>query len=140
MGDTQYPGVLISNIQAGYGQCLNDALAAGASTGVWTCTTGANAIQTWDEGPNQDIWNWTFSGASGAHDLHLTPTKGTGYLRVDTGQIVKSYPVAALPACSGGLTVLVSDQAAAPVYNAAPTGGGALVMPVVCGGGTWHLH
>jgi hypothetical protein len=143
MGDAQYPGLVISNNLAGFGQCLNDALAAGAGTGQWQCSTSANAMATWDHGPNQDIWKWAFSGAAGARDLRLTPTTGTGSLRVDTGLFIKSYTVATLPACSGavsGLTVLVSDQAAAPVYNAAPAGSGTTVAPVVCSAGTWHLH
>ena len=143
MGDAQYPGLMIANNQTAFGACLNDALAAGAGTGEWVCSTSTNPVQTWDDGPSQDIWQWNFSGTGGTRDLHLTPTTGTGNLRLDIGMVLKSYTVATLPSCTAplnGLMVIVSDQAASPVYDAAPTGSGANVTPVVCNSGSWHLH
>jgi len=144
MGDTTLPGLLVSNIQAGWGQCVNDALASGAQTAAWLCTTGTNAIETWDVGPNQDKWAWVSGAqAAGARDVQLTHPLGTGNIKLNAGIYIQSFTVATLPSCSGAIDTLmavVTDQAAGPVYNAAPTGGGALRMPVMCGSGSWHLH
>ena len=144
MGDTTLPGLLVSNIQSAWGACINDALASGAQTAQWLCTTSTNAIETWDIGPNQDKWAWVSGGqAAGARDVQLNHPLGSGNVKLNAGLYVQSFTVATLPACSGAIDTLmavVTDQAAGPVYNAAPTGGGALRMPVMCGAGTWHLH
>jgi parallel beta-helix repeat protein len=83
MGDTQYPGLIVSNQQSAFGQCLDDALAAGATTPSWMCTTGSHPVlTTWDAGPNQDMWNWLTSGAGGARNLLLNHVLGTGTIDI----------------------------------------------------------
>lgn len=50
---------------------------------------------------------------------------------------------ASLPACSAatsGLEVVETDGAATPVYNATATGGGTVVLTVVCNGVNWTNH
>jgi hypothetical protein len=50
---------------------------------------------------------------------------------------------ASLPACSSatvGLVAIETDGAATPVYNATATGGGTVVVEVVCNGTNWTNH
>ena len=52
------------------------------------------------------------------------------------------YTVATLPACnatSKALLLVVTD-ATSPTYNGALTGGGAVVVPVLCNGSSWTSH
>lgn len=52
------------------------------------------------------------------------------------------YTVATLPTCnaSSKALLLVVTDATAPTYNAALTGGGAVVVPVLCNGSAWTSH
>jgi hypothetical protein len=53
------------------------------------------------------------------------------------------YTNAALPACNSSSQALVAvetDGAATPVYNATATGGGSVVIPVMCNGTNWTNH
>jgi hypothetical protein len=57
-------------------------------------------------------------------------------------QLNKTYTVATLPACAAGTAneITVVTDATAPTYNAALTGGGAVVIPVFCNGSIWTAH
>ena len=53
------------------------------------------------------------------------------------------YTVATLPTCntaSKGNILTVTDAAASPVYNATATGGGSIMLPVICNGTNWTNH
>jgi hypothetical protein len=57
--------------------------------------------------------------------------------------IPSKYVNASLPACSSattGLVAIETDGAASPVYNATSTGGGSVVVEVVCNGTNWTNH
>jgi hypothetical protein len=57
--------------------------------------------------------------------------------------IPAKYVTASLPACSAstvGLVAVTTDGAATPVYNATATGGGAVVVEVLCNGVSWTNH
>jgi hypothetical protein len=50
---------------------------------------------------------------------------------------------ATLPTCnssSNGLIAIETDGAASPVYNATATGGGSVVVEVMCNGTNWTNH
>jgi hypothetical protein len=53
-----------------------------------------------------------------------------------------SYTVGTLPTCVAGLAGAMAyvTDAAAPTYNAALTGGGAIGVPVACNGTSWTSH
>lgn len=57
--------------------------------------------------------------------------------------IPAKYATASLPACSAatvGLVAITTDGAATPVYNATATGGGSVVVEVICNGTNWTNH
>lgn len=57
--------------------------------------------------------------------------------------IPAAYLTANLPACSAatvGLVAVTTDGAATPVYNATATGGGSVVVEVLCNGTNWTNH
>ena len=69
--------------------------------------------------------------------------KSPGYCVLPNGVVqLPSFTVATLPTCSttykGGMAYVT--DAVAPTYNAALTGGGAVVIPVFCNGSSWTAH
>lgn len=65
-----------------------------------------------------------------------------GYFSAKTDYPLKSYTVATLPTCATALkgAMLMVTDATTPTYNAALTGGGAVVVPVFCDGSAWTSH
>ncbi len=68
-----------------------------------------------------------------------TPYMGAAVIGMKT--ITTYYIVSQLPSCTAALTAaraFVTDSAAAPVFSATATGGGALGIPVYCDGTAWR--
>jgi hypothetical protein len=65
-------------------------------------------------------------------------TQSAGSVQMQPAQ----FTVATLPACnaSSKALLLVVTDATSPTYNAALTGGGAVVVPVLCNGSAWTSH
>lgn len=57
--------------------------------------------------------------------------------------IPAKYTNATLPACSSatsGMVAIETDGASSPTYNATASGGGSVVLTVVCNGTNWTNH
>lgn len=82
------------------------------------------------------------TGADGNVNLNITAKGSGGVISLQSIATLPSFTVAGLPGCSatfkGGLAYVT--DATAPTYNAALTGGGAVIVPVFCNGTAWTSH
>ena len=65
-----------------------------------------------------------------------------GTTTMDAPTILKNYTVSGLPTCNSGTKYAMAavTDATLPTYNAALTGGGAVIIPVFCNGTAWTAH
>lgn len=76
-------------------------------------------------------------------DSPIVASRATGVVSMVDGVQPGAVAVASLPACAAGNTgqiLVVNNAASSPVYNATATGGGAVVIPVMCNGANWTNH
>lgn len=71
-----------------------------------------------------------------------SPMTLTSSLKPQVGVLLPTSTVATLPTCNAGLkgTLRAVTDATTPTYNGALTGGGAVVVPVLCNGTAWTSH
>jgi hypothetical protein len=72
-----------------------------------------------------------------------TVTSGSTGSTIVVGQQSIAYTVATLPTCNAntkGIDNFYVTDATTPTYNAALTGGGAVIVPVFCNGTAWTSH
>jgi hypothetical protein len=70
------------------------------------------------------------------------PVQWNGYFKAKQDWPLPSYVVSTLPTCNGVLAnsfAVVSD-ALSPSYGGSLTGGGSVITPVFCDGGSWTSH
>jgi hypothetical protein len=81
------------------------------------------------------------NGAASNINVVLQP-KGAGVTSSTAPVQLPAYAVAELPTCSASnqYSLAVVTDASAPSYNATPTGGGAVKIPVFCDGAVWTSH
>jgi hypothetical protein len=72
----------------------------------------------------------------------VTTIQSGGAINLSGTAVLSGSTVAGLPTCNAGLKggMRYVTDATAPLYNAALTGGGAVVVPVFCNGTAWTSH
>lgn len=90
---------------------------------------------------NDGTYYWYWSSDSGVLTLKQG-SKAPLSVDQDGGLIPKVLTVATLPTCATALkgAILTVSDATTPTYNGSLTGGGAVVVPVVCDGSAWKSH
>lgn len=151
----QSTGTRAAQISAGVLSLSNTRVAPNTGAGAWTVTLfnqtggvlrGDNIILI--NGSPGDVGAFSFTDSASNKIVNsdfstwgYTPPAGTLGTYWPNGP--STYTVAALPTCNASQDrnhVTVTDQAASPVYGAAPTGGGSLRAKVGCTNGTgWRL-
>jgi hypothetical protein len=92
---------------------------------------------------NDGTYTW-LAATNGTNQMTISANGSPAALTIDYlgGPLVPYSTVALLPSCTAALkgAVRMVTDATTPTYNAALTGGGAVIVPVACSGAAWTSH